>query len=50
MSNSKLQFEGEYLNGYRLRGKEYIGGKLIYEGIYLLNKKWDEIGYDEEGI
>ena len=49
LPNSKLQFEGEYLNGYRLRGKEYIGGKLIYEGIYLLNKKWDGIGYDEEG-
>ena len=39
--NGELAFEGEYINGKRKRngtGKEYLNGKLIYEGKYL-NKK-----------
>ena len=32
---------------YRWRGREYIKGKLEYEGEYLYNKKWKGKGYDE---
>ena len=37
---SKLRFEGEYLNGQKNgKGKEYYNGKLIYEGEYLYNDR-----------
>ena len=46
-SFGELQFEGEYLNGKRNgKGKEYLGGTLIFEGIYLNDKKWEGKGYD----
>ena len=46
--NGKLKFEGEYYNGYKLRGKlYYFEGNLKFEGEYLFNKKWDGKGYDE---
>ena len=34
---------------YRIKGKFYINEKLEYEGEYLYNKKWNGIGYDENG-
>ena len=42
-------FEGEYLYGFRLRGKEYIKGILSYEGDYLYDRKWNGKGYDKNG-
>ena len=33
--NDILIFEGEYLNGYKLKGKYYKYGKLEYEGEFL---------------
>ena len=35
--NDILIFEGEYLNNYRSKGKEYFG-KLLFEGEYLFSK------------
>ena len=40
------------MNGQRNgKGKEYndYDGKLIFEGDYLCGKKWNGIGYDENG-
>ena len=48
-NNKNLIFEGEYISNYRLKGKEYLHGKLEYEGEYLLNKKWNGIGFNENG-
>ena len=44
-------FEGEYLNGKRNgEGKEYDkDGRLIFEGEYLLNRKWNGKSYDNKG-
>jgi len=46
--NGKIAYEGEYLNGLRHgKGKEYNNdGKLIFEGEYYKNKKWEGKGYD----
>ena len=44
-----LRFEGEYLYGYKLKGKYYRYDYLEYEGEYLFNKKWNGRGYDENG-
>ena len=48
-TNGELIFEGEYLNGHRLKGKDYIKGMLEYEGEYLFNKKWNGKGFDKYG-
>ena len=46
----KLEFEGEYLNGKKLKGKEYHeNGKIAFEGEYLNGKKLKGKGYDEKG-
>ena len=45
--DGKLKFEGEYLYGYRLKGKYYLRDYLEYEGEYLYNKKWNGKGFDE---
>ena len=44
-----LMFEGEYLYGWKYKGKEYIKGILEFEGEYLNDKKWDGKGYDKNG-
>jgi len=44
-----LNFEGEYLYNFKLKGKEFYKGKLEYEGDYLYNKKYNGKGYDENG-
>ena len=46
---NELKFEGEYLGGYKKKGREYINGKLEYEGEYLKGMKWNGKGYDENG-
>ena len=46
LSDNKLIFEGQYLNGERNgKGKEYYYGELIFEGEYLYNKKRKGKGY-----
>ena len=45
---TKIIFDGEYLYGFKLKGKEYVNEKLEYEGEYLYNKKWNGKGYDEQ--
>ena len=47
--NGKLEFEGEYLYGHQLKGKNYRNEKVEYEGEYLYGKKWNGKGYDENG-
>ena len=49
--DSKLMFEGEYLNGERNgKGKEYNKyGELKFEGEYLNGKRWNGIGYNIKG-
>ena len=44
-----MKFEGEYLYGYRLKGKYYLRDYLEYEGEYLYNRKYNGKGYDENG-
>ena len=44
-----LKFEGEYLYGFRIRGKFYINKKLEYEGEYSFNRKWNGKGYNKNG-
>ena len=43
--DDKLIFVGTYLKGKRNgKGKEYMYGKLIFEGEYLNGKKWNGKG------
>ena len=43
-------FEGEYLNNYRIKGKEYYkNGKLKFKGDYLFKDKWNGKIYDNAG-
>ena len=43
-------FFGEiYSNGYKMKQVFYENGKLKYEGIYIGDKKWKGIKYDEDG-
>ena len=43
-------FDGEYLNNYRYKGKEYYtNGKLKFEGEYLFAEKWNGKEYDYNG-
>ena len=44
-----LIFQGEYLNGFKYKGKSYAKNKLDYVGEYLNDKKWNGIGYDKSG-
>ena len=44
-NKNELIFEGEYLNGKKIRGKEYQNGKLIFEGEYLIWEKFENIKY-----
>ena len=37
------------MNEHKIKGKEYIKGRLEYEGDYLFEKKWKGRGYDENG-
>jgi len=46
--NGKLKFEGDYLYGYKIKGKYYIDGILEFEGEYNYEKKWNGKGYDEK--
>ena len=49
--NDFIIYAGECLNGERNgKGKEYdINGKVIFEGEYFFNEKWNGIGYDKNG-
>ena len=51
--DDKYLFEGEYAQGMKIRGKEYINGKLAYEGEYIYDNyediKYNGKGYDENG-
>ena len=39
--DGKLIFEGEYLNGFYIKGKHYINRLLEFEGEFRHNKKWN---------
>ena len=45
--------EEEYFQDMKVKGKEYINGKLVYEGEYIYDKfidtKYNGKGYDENG-
>ena len=44
---NELTFEGELFNDQRNgKGKEYLGGRIIYEGEYLNGKRYNGKGYD----
>ena len=46
--NNILIFVGEYLNNQRNgKGKEYNNGKLVFEGDYKNDKRWEGKGYDK---
>ena len=45
----QLVFDGEYTNNRKSKGKEYLGGKLNYEGEYFYGLYWNGKGYDENG-
>ena len=42
----RFRIRRRYYKVSKKRGKEYIKGILIYEEIYLLDKKCDGKGYD----
>ena len=47
---TEITYIGEFLNGIKSgKGKEYYKKQLIFEGEYLLNKKYNGFGYDENG-
>ena len=47
ISQTQLKFEGEYLNNWKIKGKEYYkNGKLKFEGEYLVNEKYKGKFYD----
>ena len=48
-NDNNLKFEGEYRNGKKYIGKEYIKGKFENVIEYKNYKKWNGIGYDENG-
>ena len=48
-SDGKLQFEGEFFDNHRIKGKYYIKGRLEYEGDFLYDRKFNGKGYDENG-
>ena len=37
------------MDNHRIKGKEYLNGKLEFEGDYLFDKKFNGKGYDENG-
>ena len=41
--NGKLEYEGEFKNGERIKGKEYNDDKIIFKGEYLNGKRWNGI-------
>ena len=45
--DGELIFEGDYLYGFRLKGKEYINNRVEFEGEFLYGKKWNGKEYDE---
>ena len=48
--NSILIFDGEYMNNFRMKGKEYYeNGKLKFEGEYLFKEKYNGKLYDYNG-
>ena len=47
--SGEILFEGEFLYGHKIKGKEYDKGKVEYEGEYLYDRKWNGKGYDENG-
>ena len=47
--NGNLKYEGEVFNNIRIKGKQYVKGKLEYEGEYSFGKKWNGKGYNENG-
>ena len=47
--SDKLEYDGAFYQGYKSKGKEYIKDILIYEGIYILDKKWEGKGFDKNG-
>ena len=47
--SGEVIFKGEYLYDLKKKGREYINGRLEYEGDYFLDKKWNGKGYDIDG-
>jgi len=45
--NGTLKFEGEYSYNEKIKDKEYIEGKLEYEGDFLFAKTYNGNWYDE---
>ena len=51
--NSKIKYEGEYVNGIKEgKGKEYLGDKLLFEGEFSQGKRWNGKikEYDSNGV
>ena len=47
--NKELKFDGEYLYGYKIKGKQYVNDKLEYEGEYLFDNIFNGKFYDKSG-
>ena len=48
-NDGELINESEFLYGWKRKGKDYIKGKLEYEGEYLFYRKYNGKGYDGNG-
>ena len=44
--NGKLLFKGDFLYGYKVKGKGFIKGIIEYEVEYNYERKWNGKGYD----
>jgi len=48
--DENLKYEGNYVNGFwNGNGKEYNCGMLAFSGIFKSGKRWDGVGYDNNG-
>ena len=52
--DGELFFEGQYEQDMKIKGREYINGKLVYEGEYIYDGIYNDVkyngkGYDENG-
>ena len=48
--DGQLNFEGEYLYGVKIKGKEYLENEIIFEGEFINDKKWKGKGKEYNRI
>ncbi len=49
LKNGEIKLESIYLYGQKIKCKEFFKGKLVFDGEYLYNRKYNGKGYDDNG-